>query len=214
VRRRATSTGAGGLRQSFDLLLAAWLVGAGASRLRRRAREPVPPELLTIGTERLTNEQEFAERFNGRGAALIAATGVVLGLTVNLGQEVFGQLSHKAGRPPALDLGSVGKPIFIACFLGAVLSLALSAVVASTAVMPSKARRLTVDALRNYQRDAMPIADVRDRVYTWTVNAIEDQRTNNAEKVRRLRLAAFAFVTGIVLVALDAVTLSVRQIGI
>jgi len=169
---------------------------------------------LTIGTERLTNEQEFAERFNGRGSALIAAAGVILGLTVNLGQEVFDRLSHKAGQPPALDLGSVGRPIFIALFLGAMLSLALSAVVASTAVLPSTARRLTVDALRNYQRRRMPMADLRDRVYTWTVNAVDDQRINNGKKVRRLRLAVFAFVTGIVLVALDAATLAVQQIGV
>jgi len=214
VRWRGTSTDAGGWRQDFDLLLAAWLISAGASWLRRRAREPVPPELLTIGTERLTNEQEFAERFNGRGSALIAAAGVILGLTVNLGQEVFDRLSHKAGQPPALDLGSVGRPIFIALFLGAMLSLALSAVVASTAVLPSTARRLTVDALRNYQRRRMPMADLRDRVYTWTVNAVDDQRINNGKKVRRLRLAVFAFVTGIVLVALDAATLAVQQIGV
>jgi hypothetical protein len=197
----------------LDLLFAAWLVRAGVSKLRGEEREPVSPELLTIGTERLVSEQEFAERFNGRGAALIAAAGVVLGLTVNLGQEVFGQLSHKAGQAPALDLGSVGKPAFIACFLGSMLSLSLSAVVAITAVLPATARRLTVEALRNYQRDRMSMANVRDRVYTWTVNAIDDQRANNREKVRRLRVAGLAFVTGIVLVAVDAAMLAARQIG-
>jgi hypothetical protein len=195
-------------------LLAAWLVRVGVSKLRGEERETVSPELLTIGTERLASEQEFAERFNGRGSALIAAAGVVLGLTVNLGQEVFGQLSHKAGQAPALDLGSIGKPAFIACFLGSMLALSLSAVVAITAVLPARARRLTTEALRNYQRHRMPMVDVRNRVYTWTVNAIDDQRANNGVKVRRLRVAGLAFVTGIVLVAVDAAMLSVRQIGI
>jgi hypothetical protein len=214
VRSRGAGTKTSSWRRILDLLLAAWLVRVGVSKLRGEERETVSPELLTIGTERLASEQEFAERFNGRGSALIAAAGVVLGLTVNLGQEVFGQLSHKAGQAPALDLGSIGKPAFIACFLGSMLALSLSAVVAITAVLPARARRLTTEALRNYQRHRMPMVDVRNRVYTWTVNAIDDQRANNGVKVRRLRVAGLAFVTGIVLVAVDAAMLSVRQIGI
>ena len=58
------------------------------------------------------------------------------------------------------------------------------------------------------------MADVRNRVYTWTVNAIDDQRANNGEKVRRLRVAGLAFVIGIVFVAVDAAILAARQIGV
>jgi hypothetical protein len=191
------------------LLLRRW---RRSGRAEPQEAERVSGELLAIGADTLKNEREFAERFNVRGAGLIGFAAVVLGLTVNVGKDTFSQLqTHPPATAPELDLGGVGEPLFIGCFLGAVVLLTLCTVIATFAVLPATVTRLSVNALRSYADERIPIAEVRPRVYAVTIHGLEGQRKANGKKAKRLKAAGAAFVSALLLVAIDAGTLAVAQ---
>ncbi len=195
------------------VVVAAFAAGLLAPR-RRQTADAVDQDLLALAADTLRTERDFAERFNVRGAALIGFSAVLLGLVVNVGTATFARLSP--GKDPQvapLDLGALGEPLFLSCFLASVLLLVGCAVVATSAVLPGETRRLKVAAWRSFADDRVPIADVRQRVYRNTINALERQRMDNERKSSRLKIAGGCFVLAILFLAVAACTLAIIQLG-
>jgi hypothetical protein len=177
-------------------------------------REAVPAELLAIASDNLEAERAFAERFNARGTALIAAAGVVLGLVVNVGKDSLSRLRPAdPSKTTPLDLGTVGEPLFVTCFLLAVVLLATCAVVATIAVLPGKAALFKTESLLLFADERMPMPQARRHFYAVMVEGIDNHRANNVRKARLLRRAGALFVVALLLTAIDAATLTIQELG-
>jgi hypothetical protein len=178
---------------------------------RQRTREPVPAELLALVSAMLDTEREYAERFNLRASGLIGFAAVLLGLALTVALDAFDRMHPMRGTPP-LRLGGVGTPLFGGCFVVALVLLLAAAVIALTALLPTKVARMKMATLREFAERRTPLEQVRERTYRMVLAALEDQREVNRRKGARLRAAALPFVAGTLLVAVDAGTLAITQL--
>jgi hypothetical protein len=168
-----------------------------------RRREPVPSELLAIVVRILESESSLGERLGVRASALVAAAGVLVALTVNLGKDVL--------TSPDLELGSFGRPLFIVCFVLATVLFFTSAVVAALAARPRRLPRVEPALLTGFMENRTPLSDIRRRMYEQAIKALRQQQETNTEKDRYLRSGAVLFVLATLLLAGDASTLAVTQ---
>jgi hypothetical protein len=197
-------------------LVAALVIGLTRSRIRRRV-DPVPEELLGYANDAGRTEADYAQQFNGRLVNLVGAAGIVLALVISLGGDVFARLRPDDPDKPALELGSVGEPAFIALYLLAIVLLVAAASVAVMGVYVgrgSRAARVSAEGYRHYGSGLLPMAVVRRRLYGSACNYLEDQRKLNLKRRTRVQLAGALFLAAIFVVTADAALLGVRVLGL
>jgi hypothetical protein len=196
----------------FWVFVAAVVVGVTRSSIRWRARQPlpnqrdpVPEELFAIAGDALKAERGFGDRYGVRGSTLVAAAGVVAGLTLNLGTSVFTRLPpNEAREARALHLGGVGEPLFVLLFVAAMLLLALSAALATRALQPRDPEPVKPEHLREFMEKRKPLPYVRHRLYKSDLDALTKQRDTNDKKRNLVTWAGWLLVLALICLMVDA----------
>ncbi len=167
--------------------------------------DPVPEALLAIAGDALKAERGFGDRYGVRGSTLVAAAGVVAGLTVNLGTTVVTRLPPNEDDPArALDLGGVGEPLFVLSFVGSVLLLASAAALATFALLPRDPEPVEPEDLREFMEHRKPLPDIRHRLYQGDLRALTKQRGTNETKRNLVGWAGILFVLALLCLMVDA----------
>jgi hypothetical protein len=194
------------------LVAAAAVVGAMRSCIRPNTPEPlpnqpdpVPQELFAIATDALKAERGFGDRYGVRGATLVGAAGIVTGLTVNLGTTVLTRLPpNEAREARVLHLGGVGEPLFVLFFVGSMLLLALSAALATFALLPRDPEPVEPEDLREFMEERKELPYVRHRLYKDDLRALTNQRGTNEKKRKLVGSAGILFVVALFCLMVNA----------
>jgi hypothetical protein len=174
------------------------------------ASEPNPEgiaALLAIATDTVADERERGRALDTKTASLAGFSGLILTVNGVLAGPLFKQ-----------KLGSIGRPLAQVFFVVAMLCLLIAVLLAIVGIlMPQKYRGMGREQLREFNSP-----DVQSQDATWVhqsmlgalADIIEQDRPINDCKARLTRGVAFFLALAFTLVAGDAVTLGLRQVGI
>ena len=168
----------------------------------RALAQPDARQVAEVARATMSVEQSRGEAVRTRAAGLLGSCGVLLTLTVGLGDKA---LSDSAG------LGRVGAPVSAGLAIAGVALLAAAALLASLVFAPSRrVVRTPMEAVRAF-------ADVQFRTADAELLAAEAQhflaeaRAANLVRGRRLLLAIGVFTAGVVSLAIEAAIVGISR---
>jgi hypothetical protein len=157
-------------------------------------------ELFQIVERLVDDERSRGQGLEAKTSTLAGFTGAILALTATLGRDVL-----------RLDLGSVGEVVQGGLFAVAVTALAVGSVIAVLGVLrPQQRLAVARSELRRFTEFPLlstPPVEIRGRMISTFVDALENERRVNDRKASLSRLAGFALAVGLLGVAGQAIAM-------
>lgn len=158
-----------------------------------------PPRkaLYDIATAELERELRSGEALGTRAAALVGFAGLVLTLASTLGRDTVSR-----------NLGPAGRPIAFFALSAGLVVVAAGAVTAASMFLPRPRGRTKPAVLRELRTAHDAEHDVYERLSKSVTTLFEEEGAKNDARGRRLGAAVWLVVSGLLLIAVQAVTLA------
>lgn len=178
-------------------------VGAPDGQHMTRTALPQHEQVVGAAQEALRFEHAHAEASRSRAAGMLTACGVLLALTVGLGNSAVSA---------AAKIGPAGEPLVVAAGCVAAIALLAAAVLSGLVFAPSRNVRTPVDELRDYAETRFRVADGEDLADEALVR-LAAARAANLVSRRRILTALVLYVVALSALGAQVLMIAALRLG-